>query len=317
MYTKDVVLIALGRADKSSKKPLMRWYKFVLVGALAAAVGSPGALRADDPAPDVGHDPAAAARAVFAARCAGCHGPDLPKPRGRFGYVLDLRRVAGNPEMVIPFKPDESELWLLVHHNEMPPPDAPSGPLTALEKEAVRAWIAAGAPAESASPQESTQGPKAPGQDNEVDRAPPPGWRILLWLGRFHLLLLHFPIALLAAAAAGEVWSLWQGDRTPLPAARYCLCLAAAAAVPTAALGFLHALAGNGAGSPRLLGLHRWLGTGAALATVAAAALSEWDARGGARTRLTRLVIAVAALLVTLTAHFGGILAHGEDFFDV
>jgi uncharacterized membrane protein len=274
-------------------------------------------LRADDPAAAVVPDPAAAARAVFAARCAGCHGPDLPRPRGRFGYVLDLRRVAGNPEMVIPFKPDESEFWLLVRHDEMPPPDAPSGSLTAQEKEVIRAWIAAGAPAESAASQESTQGPTAAptGTDEERPPPPPPGWRVLLWLGKFHLLLLHFPIALLAAAAAGELWSLWRGDRAPLPAARYCLCLGAAAAVPTMALGFLHALGGNGAGSSRLLGLHRWLGTTAALAAVAAAALSEWDARGGARTRLTRLVIAVAALLVSLTAHFGGILAHGEDFF--
>ena len=37
---------------------------------------------------------------------AGCHGPDLAKPKGRFGYVLDLRRIASNPEMVIPQSTD-------------------------------------------------------------------------------------------------------------------------------------------------------------------------------------------------------------------
>ncbi len=86
-----------------------------------------------------------AVRGIFQAKCAGCHGPDLPRPWGRFGYVLDLKRLAADPEMVIPGRPTESELWALVEHDEMPPPDAPRGPLTPSEKEAVRAWIEIGA----------------------------------------------------------------------------------------------------------------------------------------------------------------------------
>src|SRR5436305_7231440 len=111
----------------------------VRIGLTAICVAlAPTAAPAGDLAADV--------RAVFAARCAGCHGPDLPRPKGRFGYVLDLRRVAGNPELVIPGRPDESEVWHLVRHGDMPPADSPHGPLTAAEKDAVRAWIAAGAP---------------------------------------------------------------------------------------------------------------------------------------------------------------------------
>jgi len=86
------------------------------------------------------------ARGVFKAKCAGCHGPDLPKPKAHFGYVLDLRRLAADREKVIPGRPAESELWALVEHDEMPPPDSPHGPLTAAQKEAIRSWIAAGAP---------------------------------------------------------------------------------------------------------------------------------------------------------------------------
>jgi len=89
-------------------------------------------------------------RAVFASRCAGCHGPDLAKPKGRFGYILDLRQVAANHEMVIPGQPTESELWLLVQQDKMPPTDSPRGALTLEEKEVIRAWIAAGAPNASA-----------------------------------------------------------------------------------------------------------------------------------------------------------------------
>src|SRR4029077_5516494 len=87
------------------------------------------ALTARASASTPGDDLGAGARAVFASKCVGCHGPDLSKPKGRFGYVLDLRRVAGNPELVIPFRPDESELWVLIQRGEMPPEDSPSGPL--------------------------------------------------------------------------------------------------------------------------------------------------------------------------------------------
>src|SRR5258705_9130695 len=82
-------------------------------------------------------DLASQTRSLFAAKCAGCHGANLAKPRGRFGYVLDLARVAANPEMVVPSFPDESEIWELVRREEMPPADAPTGPLSQEEKELI------------------------------------------------------------------------------------------------------------------------------------------------------------------------------------
>jgi hypothetical protein len=73
---------------------------------------------------------AAEAARIFKARCAPCHRPELTKPKGRFGYVLDLRRLAGKPEMIVPYWPDESELLALIEHDEMPPDGAPVGPLS-------------------------------------------------------------------------------------------------------------------------------------------------------------------------------------------
>lgn len=84
---------------------------------------------------------------LFAEKCAECHGPNLSQPEGRFGYVLDLARLAKNPELVIPGQPEESELWILVHRDEMPPPESSSGPLNSTEKELLRRWIAGGATA--------------------------------------------------------------------------------------------------------------------------------------------------------------------------
>src|SRR5205085_5352769 len=112
-----------------------------ICGVLIASLGWPGALPAAGP-----RDLASEVLGVFSAKCTACHGPNLVKPKGRFGYVLDLARIAGNREMVVPSSPDESELWELVHRNEMPPADAPTGPLSPEQKEVIRAWIATGAP---------------------------------------------------------------------------------------------------------------------------------------------------------------------------
>src|SRR5262249_23562337 len=104
----------------------MNWHILILLCVLGVGVCQPGSIRAADDAPSMQRDLASEVRDVFAAKCAGCHGSDLAKPKGRFGYVLDLARVASNPEMVVPFRPSESELWELVQHGEMPPADAPT-----------------------------------------------------------------------------------------------------------------------------------------------------------------------------------------------
>src|SRR4029077_7923158 len=105
---------------------------------LVLSLALPGAA----PAANDQRDLASEVLEVFSAKCTGCHGPNLAKPKGRFGYVLNLARVASNREMVVPSSPDESELWELVHRGEMPPADAPTGALTAAQKEVIRAWIA-------------------------------------------------------------------------------------------------------------------------------------------------------------------------------
>jgi hypothetical protein len=232
--------------------------------------------------------------------------------------VLDLQRVANNREMVVPFEPDQSGLWTLVQNNEMPPEEKPALALSAREKEVIRAWIAAGAPAGG-----NLLAPGAPApveQPEGGDADPPPTLspvrRVLLWLGRFHLLLVHFPIALLIAAALGESWCALRRVRAPSQAVRFCLWLGAVAAVPTVGLGWLHAQGGYGAGSPGLLALHRWLGTATGLWAVATAVLGERDERGGVRSWRVRTLVFVGALLVGLTGHFGGALVHGAGFFE-
>jgi hypothetical protein len=105
-----------------------------------------GVVGATVSAPSRSRDLGAEVRTVFSTKCTASHGADLAKPKGRFGYVLDLARVASNPEMVVPMRPDESELWELVKRGQMPPADSRTGPLSAQQKELIREWIDAGAP---------------------------------------------------------------------------------------------------------------------------------------------------------------------------
>jgi mono/diheme cytochrome c family protein len=293
----------------------MSWDRFLVVSALVLILGRPGPARAASP--EEGQKLAAEVRAVFAARCARCHGPDVARPKGRFGYVLDLKRLAGDPEKVVPGRPDESELWSLVSNGDMPPSSSPTGPLSEKQKEVVRAWIAAGAPSGEAAAVAPASAAGAPEEEGPAPAPPPPLKRGLLWLGKFHLLFIHFPIAFLLAAGAAEVWSLLRKERGPSALVRACLWAGAASALPTVALGWLFAWGGNGAGSPRLLGWHRWLGTTTAFVAVGALIASEWwDQRRGRRGWPARLLVLASSLLVALTAHFGGLMVHGREFFD-
>lgn len=124
------------------------------------------------------------------------------------------------------------------------------------------------------------------------------------FLGRLHLLLLHFPIGLLGLAVLLEVLARWQKRPEFLPAARLALAVGAATAIAAAACGWL--LAGQGLYPPVALFWHRWLGVG-----TAALAAATWLGRDTAW-RLPALLATSAVL--TAAGHFGGTLTHGEGY---
>jgi hypothetical protein len=265
-------------------------------------------------------DLAADVKTVFSTKCAACHGANLPRPKGRFGYVLDLRRVAGNREMVVPGEPDQSELWELVRRGEMPPEDSPTGALTDDQKATIRAWIVAGAPAAEVRHDDGltiSNGAMPSGTISSGSGATPvgetrvpPAMATLRRLGRLHVVLVHFPIAFLITAAATEAWSLARHRPPPAATVNFCVLLGASGAVTTATLGWLHAWGGAGAGMPLTLGLHRWLGMATAGVAIVAATLACLDLRRG----WFRAALLAAAVLVAVTGHLGGALVFGDDF---
>src|SRR5207248_4393498 len=137
--------------------------------------------------------------------------------------------------------------------------------LSAEDKEVVRAWIEAGAPGDS-SLQVSPAAPPTAGRATTETGGRSSLKRTLRLVGKLHVLVIHFPIALLVAAVVAEMWSVWRKEVVPSPVVRFCVLLGTAGALQAAALGWLHAaFAGSGAGSPQGLALHRWIGTAAAL----------------------------------------------------
>jgi Planctomycete cytochrome C len=140
-------------------------------------------------------------RAIFSVKCVECHGADLERPKGKFGYVLDLARVAANPKMIVPGNPKKSELYQMLVYDEMPGKGNTKGPLMPEQKDMVKRWIEAGAP--------------APTANESVPAARPLtlGHRIIRDIGQFHALTTHFPIALLVVALPAELmWTLTQKD---------------------------------------------------------------------------------------------------------
>lgn len=154
--------------------------------------------------------------------------------------------------------------------------------------------------------------------DASEARAPQPSFpRTLRWLGRLHILVVHFPIALLSAAAIAELWSLRRRQLGPSAAVRFCVLLGAASAVLAVALGWLHAdWGGFGADSPELLRSHRWAGTVLGACAVATAFLSERDARRGRRSYIFWVFLGASAVLTGVVGHLGGTLVHGSDFLN-
>lgn len=145
--------------------------------------------------------------------------------------------------------------------------------------------------------------------------APPTDSQTALYLGRFHVLVVHLPIGfivLLAFADALTLLGRWR-DRLE-PAVGVLLPPALAAALAALALGLL---AASGGGYPsQLVALHRGFALAATIGT--AACLVAWAAhraRGGRLTRAaTHATMGVTLGLIGVTGHLGGSLTHGEGF---
>ncbi len=259
---------------------------------------------------------------IFKAKCLDCHGPDLPRPKGKFGYVLDLKRVVENPDYVVKGDPENSDLYTLIRDDEMPGEDADVPPLTDQEKAIVKRWIEIGAPAEL--PASTPPAPpevavtKAVAAEKPVN--PMPFWKqTLRWLGRFHPLSTHFPVALMFVAVLAEAIAWWSRRALWLETVRFLVVLAALGAASAAVLGWLNASFTSYVGqSATILLWHRWMGTGTAIwALLCAGLVMTHECREGSMQRARfRGALLFGALLVGVTGFLGSALIYGLDHYN-
>jgi uncharacterized membrane protein len=132
-------------------------------------------------------------------------------------------------------------------------------------------------------------------------------------IGRFHPLLVHFPIALILIAAIAELVAVTTRFPEWHTVAVANVRAGAAFAVVAAGAGWLLATSRIVEAS---LGLewHRWLGVMAALATVVAAVTTRDIDRPSGPLWLYRIALFSAAALVAVAGHFGAVLVWGADF---
>ena len=131
--------------------------------------------------------------------------------------------------------------------------------------------------------------------------------------GRFHPLLVHFPIALVLIAAVAELVSLITQFPEWHLVAMANIRAGAAFAVASAGAGWVLASSRIVEASPGLE-LHRWLGLGAAVVAVAAA-LATGDVDGPPKRRwFYRIALLWAAVVIAVAGHFGAQLVWGADF---
>jgi mono/diheme cytochrome c family protein/uncharacterized membrane protein len=140
--------------------------------------------------------------------------------------------------------------------------------------------------------------------------------KLIRWLGNFHPATVHFPIALLTAAALAELLQLATDWTTFSAVSRYCVWFGTLTALGAAALGWF--LGGfRWTDDSWILMTHRWLGTSTVALAGLVLLLLEVSRRSDRRAlRLCfRLTLLVGAALVLLTGFFGGAVVFGLDHY--
>jgi uncharacterized membrane protein len=133
-------------------------------------------------------------------------------------------------------------------------------------------------------------------------------------IGRFHPLLIHFPIALVLVALGAEAAAIRTADYRWRVAAVINLRAGAAFAILAALTGSQLSHSPGIDGMP-FLEWHRSFGIAGAVTSLGAAwwsgAANRWPVTAAWRYRAALLA---AAVCVALAGHFGGLLVWGADF---
>jgi uncharacterized membrane protein len=164
-----------------------------------------------------------------------------------------------------------------------------------------------GAPSGAAVGQETSHG-MMDGMDMEMDRSNMPFFqRLYEWMGRFHPLIVHFPIAFFPAA----LFTAIVGRRRPAFSApvQFLVVAGGIFAPIAAAAGWL---AGMGADPEPILTYHRWLGVAVG---IGGAALGVWAWRRPWEDRGAGMIFALILMTIAIAVQgfLGAGITHGME----
>jgi uncharacterized membrane protein/mono/diheme cytochrome c family protein len=137
-----------------------------------------------------------------------------------------------------------------------------------------------------------------------------------LWqlLGRFHPLIVHFPIGLLIVAGLMELITLGKFKHPLRSGIRFLVVLGSLSAILAAIMGWL--LAENEGVSGSSLDLHKQIGfVAAGLSLILLYFLRKTEVQQDSNSiKLFRMLLFFSGIGVGIAGHFGASLTHGEDF---
>jgi mono/diheme cytochrome c family protein/uncharacterized membrane protein len=250
-------------------------------------------------------------RELFRKRCVKCHGADGTgnEARDRLPEIPNFTNVSWQAR-----RTDARLLESILDGKgeDMPPV---RGKISEQQARGLVAFVRTFAPTPG-KPEQAEQ--ERPGLDELPEAVPPRSFfeKLARWLGKIHPPAVHFPIALLTAAAVAELLRMATGEPAFDAISRYCIWFGTLTAVMAGALGWC-------AGSLRLtdaswvLMTHRWLGTSTVACAGLVLLLSE-ASRSPDRRRIRmsfRVALLVVAVLVSATGYFGGAVVFGLNHY--
>ncbi|NIP17366.1 MAG: hypothetical protein GWM87_03805, partial [Xanthomonadales bacterium] len=132
---------------------------------------------------------------------------------------------------------------------------------------------------------------------------------LVIFIGRFHPLVVHMPIGFISAVLILQVVALISKSDLR-PGIRVLLWFTVVTGVLSAVIGTLLAIPGGY--DEKLLSQHRWLGIGTSIICIWMLVAHQSRSRGG--TIAYGMILLACLVGVGATGHLGGSLTHGEDY---
>ncbi len=156
-------------------------------------------------------------------------------------------------------------------------------------------------------------------EQDGVDGHPHGLARVIRFVGKFHPIAVHFPIAMIVAAVVAELLGCFPstGKGLFLNASRFAIFAGALGGIAAVLLGWATGASAHYPPEFSLtFNLHRWMGTSTSLAIVVCAVLCELSYRRDNAALRTgyRVALGVSVVLVCLTGYLGGTLVYGLNY---